>query len=308
MTLKIFVTGGAGFIGSNTVKLLLDKGYDVTIYDNMSKGHKDLIDNRTNFIHGDLNDIELLNKSIKGHDSVIHFASLICVPESVEKIKDYYDVNVTGSFNLLEAMRINSVKRIIFSSSAAIYGEPSKIPIEEEDLKIPKSPYGTFKLLVEQLLYTFYLSYGINSISLRYFNAYGENELHEPETHAIPNFIKNIMYDKPVDVFGDGNMVRDFIHVEDLAKAHIAALESDIRFGYYNVGSAKGTSVIDVLNIIAELLNKKPNINFHDPRKGDPQKLVACCDKIKRELKWEPKVDLREGLQRTINFFEQISK
>lgn len=305
MVEKIFVTGGAGFIGSSVAKELLDKDYLVVIYDNLSRGHEKLIDKRAEFIKGDLLNARLLKQSISDCDAVIHFAGLIVVPESIKEPKKYFENNLTGSVNLLDAMSSMSTKKIVFSSSAAVYGEAGRVPVKEDDIKIPTTPYGHSKLFFENYLSAYYQLYGIESTSLRCFNAYGPNELHKLETHAIPNFIINTLKKMPINVFGDGEQIRDFVFIRDMVDAHILALEKSKGFNYYNVGYGKGTSINELTRLIFDILGQETNIKYLEPRAGDPIKLIADISKIKKELSWYPKIDLKEGLKQTIEWFKK---
>lgn len=301
--MKIFVTGGAGFIGSHVVKLLLDKGHGVTVFDNLSSGHQDQIDSRAKFVKGDLLDRTSLEKVLPEHDAVIHMASRIEVGESVKKPVEFAENNILGTVKLLEAMRVADVKKIIFSSSACVYGTPTKIPITEDTpLGIQENPYGITKVSMEQFCMLYNCLFGFDVIILRYFNPYGPGEEHDPETHAIPNFIKAVLTKKSVPLYWKGEQVRDFIYIDDLAYTHVLPL-SLTGLHIYNVGTEEGVKVLDVVNKIFEILGHKVPTQDLGERKGDVEKLVASSEKIRRELGWEAKVSLEEGLRRTIEFF-----
>ncbi len=303
--MKILVTGGAGFIGSHVNKLLLDQNHQVTVVDNLSHGSKDNLDSRVNFIQEDLNDQPKLEEILPGHDAVIHMASLIEVGESVKNPVGFVENNILGTIKLLEAMRKSNVKKIIFSSSACVYGTPLKTPITEADsLQQQENPYGLTKVSMEQLCILYHKLYNFDVTILRYFNPYGPGEQHIPETHAIPNFIKSVLAKKPIPLFWKGEQVRDFIYIKDLANAHILPLtQSGLHI--YNVGTENGTKVIDVINKIFEIVGYKVEIDDKGERKGDVQTLVASSRKIKNDLGWEAKVGLEEGLKETIDFFNR---
>lgn len=305
--MKILVTGGAGFIGSHVNKLLLDKGHEVTVVDNLLKGHKDAVDQRAKFIELDLNDQSGLEQILPGTDAVIHMASFIEVGESVKKPVEFVENNITGTIKLLEAMRITGVKRIIFSSSACVYGKPKKNPITEEDqLSEQENPYGITKVSMEQFCLLYQKLHGFDVTILRYFNPYGPGELHTPETHAIPNFIKAVLEKRPIPLFWKGEQIRDFIYIEDLAYAHILPL-SQTGLHIYNIGTQTGMKVIDVVNKIFEIVGYEVPIEDKGERKGDVSELVASSEKIKAELGWETKVDFGQGLRKTIEFFKNNS-
>ncbi len=301
--MKILVTGGAGFIGSAVCKLLLDQNHQVTIIDNLSHGHKASIDPRVTFVEADLNDQVKLEEILPGHDAVIHMASLIEVGESVKNPVEFVENNITGTIKLLEAMRKINVKKIIFSSSACVYGNPIKIPITEDDpLGKQENPYGLTKVSMEQFCQLYNKLYNFDVVILRYFNPYGPGELHTPETHAIPNFIKAILNKQPIPLFWKGEQVRDFIYIDDLAEAHILPL-NQTGLHIYNVGTETGIQVIEIIKEIFSLTGYKVPIDNKGERKGDVAGLVASSEKIKKELGWSAKIHLKEGLQKTIDFF-----
>ena len=301
--MKVLVTGGAGFIGSHVNKLLLDQGHQVTVIDDLSKGHKDLIDSRVNFQRVSLSDQAELEEVLPGHDAVIHMASFIEVGESVKKPVEFAENNIVGTVKLLEAMRVANVKKMIFSSSACVYGKPAKLPITEDDpLGTQENPYGITKITMEQFCELYHTLYGFDVTILRYFNPYGPGELHNPETHAIPNFIKAVLAKQPVPLFWKGEQTRDFIFIDDLAEAHVLALPLS-GLHIYNVGTETGVKVIDVVKKIFELIGYEVPIDDKGERKGDVSSLVASSEKIKNELGWNTKVNLDEGLKKTIDFY-----
>ncbi|PLW79481.1 UDP-glucose 4-epimerase GalE [Candidatus Woesearchaeota archaeon] len=308
---NILVTGGAGYIGSHTVKILLDKGYSVIIIDNLSKGNKKLIDPRAKFYNFSLDD---KNKILEVFDSfqidfVIHFAAFIEAGESMKDPQIFFKNNVVNTINLLEVMLEKDVKKIIFSSTAAVYGEPEYVPINEIHPRKPTNYYGLSKLMIENILESYNHAYGLKSISLRYFNASGADEggslgeMHMPETHLIPLILKvaNGSRDK-IYIFGDdydtedGTCVRDYIHVNDLADAHILAMEKldEIGFDFFNLGNSQGFSVKKVIYICKEVTGKNIKVEIAKRREGDPARLIADYSKAKNVLGWEPKRDIYE--------------
>lgn len=301
---KILVTGGAGFIGSHVNKLLLDLGHSVTVLDNLSKGHKDSLDPRVNFHQISLENQQDLEKILAGHDAVIHMASFIEVGESVKKPAEFAQNNIVGTVKLLEAMKVAGVKKIIFSSSACVYGTPKKLPITEDDpLGEQENPYGICKITMEQFCMLYQKLYDFDVTILRYFNPYGPGELHNPETHAIPNFIKAALSKQPIPLYWKGEQVRDFIYIEDLASAHILPLTSK-GLHIYNVGTQNGVKVIDVIKKIFEIVGYEVPMEDKGERKGDVAELVASSQKIQKGLGWSAKVSLDEGLRKTIEFFK----
>lgn len=301
--MKILVTGGAGFIGSHVSKLLLDKGHQVTVIDNLSHGNKNALDTRVTFIEADIQDQTKIEEILPGHDAVIHMASFIEVGESVKNPVEFARNNILGTVKLLEAMRNTGVKKMIFSSSACVYGTPKKLPITEEDpLGEQENPYGITKITSEQFCTLYNNLYGFDVIILRYFNPYGPGELHQPETHAIPNFIKAVLSKKPIPLFWKGEQIRDFIYIEDLALAHILPLTLK-GLHTFNIGTETGIKVIDVVRKIFQILGYEEAIEDKGERKGDVPSLVASAGKIRKELGWSAKTNLDEGLRKTIEFY-----
>lgn len=309
----ILVTGGAGYIGSHTVRELRSRGYDVVVYDNLSTGHIESIGDAL-FVKGDLFDVELLKDTFKkyGVDSVIHFAAYSLVGESMINPLKYYKNNVSGTLCLLEAMTACDVKYLVFSSSAATYGDTGEDIITENSPQNPTSVYGMTKLMMERLMADFDRAYGMKYVALRYFNAAGAHadgdigEDHNPESHLIP-IIMQVLNGKreKLGIFGDdyptfdGTCIRDYIHISDLADAHIKALES-LRAGansnFYNLGNGNGFSVKQVIETVAKVTGRNVNYEVVPRRAGDPAILVASSDKIRRELGWKPQFDSLEKI------------
>jgi UDP-glucose 4-epimerase len=312
--LKILITGGAGYIGSHFVKLLIEKKFEPIIIDNLSRGHKESIPSYIQFEEVDLTDKPGINSIIKKHkpDSIVHFASFAYVGESVENPALYYQNNVIGSYNLIKACSENNVERFIFSSTCSIYGEPKVIPITEEQQQNPINPYANTKYIIEKILKDFEIQFGMKSVSLRYFNAAGASfdssigESHNPETHLIPLVIETALGKrKSISVFGndydtnDGTCIRDYIHVEDLADAHLKALEyleEDNDSTIINLGTGAGNSVLEIINRAKVILKKEINFNITKRRIGDPAVLVASNEKAKKLLSWGPKYSIDDIL------------
>jgi UDP-glucose-4-epimerase GalE len=301
---NILVTGGAGYIGSHTVHLLRRQGYNVFVVDDLSRGHEHNVDpgrfQRLNLLQTDDLAALMQRESI---EAVVHFAAYIAVGESTQEPELYFTNNVSGSISLFTAMHRASVKRIVFSSTAAVYGTPERSPIPEDAPYAPVSPYGDSKIMVEKILDWLDQYRGMRSVCLRYFNACGAEpgsglgEEHEPETHLIPLVLRAVDTGKPVTIFGndyptpDGTCVRDYIHVSDLASAHIRALEWLINGGEsakFNVGTGSGNSVMEVLRAVEEVTGKTVPWTLGPRRAGDPAELVADSGKLKSMLGWQP--------------------
>lgn len=308
--MRVLVTGGAGYIGSVVVEQLLSDGHEVIVFDNLSKGHRASVASGTDFVQGDLLNQKLLTDTLnQGQvDAVIHMAADSLVSESVAQPAKYYLNNVVGGLSLLESMREAKVQRLVFSSTAAVYGEPVKQPISEEDATKPTNPYGATKLALETALAWFEGAYGLRYASLRYFNAAGATERcgewHDPESHLIPMVLSVAAGMRAeVQVYGDdystrdGTCVRDYIHVADLARAHVLALEIlGERSAIYNLGcGGDGYSVKEVIDIARKVTGREITTKMGPRRAGDPAVLVASSGKIKRELGWAPDFqDLRK--------------
>lgn len=301
---KILVTGGAGFIGSNTVKLLCDLGMDVTVFDNLSFGYQDLVDKRAKFIKGDLLDKKAISQALKGIDKVFHFAAISIIKQSIADPVFCFRTNINGIVNLLEGMRTNDVRFIINSSSASVYGNPKVIPVTEDSGKEPLQPYGASKLAVEAILSSYFYTYGVNSTSLRYFNAYGPNDEQQPVSRAVPAWMKAILNHQPIPLYWKGGQLRDYVYVQDIAQAHIAVMH--LRgFNYFNIGSGNGILIKDLLEKMFTKIGYRTEIIDKGERPGDPKVLVANISKIKESLGWKPSFDLEKGLDLTIDYFRQ---
>jgi UDP-glucose 4-epimerase len=301
--MHILVTGGAGYIGSVVVEELLRDGHHVTVYDNLSKGHRQAVTPGAEFIQADLLDQERLQTALRQREieAVIHMAADSLVGESVDHPSKYYQNNVVAGLSLLDAMREVDVSRIVFSSTAAVYGEPARQPIKESDPTGPTNPYGETKLAFERALHWYAGAYGLRYVSLRYFNAAGataaRGEWHHPETHLIPLVLQVAAGTRPsVQVYGDdyptrdGTCVRDYIHVVDLARAHILALAHlKERSAVYNLGcGGEGHTVKEVVECARAVTGKDIPLKIAPSRAGDPAVLIASSNRIKQELGWSP--------------------
>jgi len=306
--MKVFVTGGAGYIGSICVEELLNARHQVYVYDNLSEGHRQAVDPRATFIEGDLSDRPFLFKTLEQlrPDAVMHFAANALVPESMTNPSKYFRNNVANGVNLLEASVQAGVGKFIFSSTCAIFGMPKKVPIREDFPKEPINPYGESKLMFETMLEWFRKIHKLQYVCLRYFNAAGASqrygEHHWQETHLIPNVLKVALRLKPhVEVYGtdyptkDGTCIRDYIHILDLAQAHLLALqceESDV----FNLGSGTGYSVLQVIEAARRVTGHAIPVIEKPRRAGDPPKLIADSKKIRKTLGWEPRYDNIEAI------------
>jgi UDP-glucose 4-epimerase len=316
---KVLVTGGAGYIGSHTVHLLRKSGYEVVVVDDLSRGRERNIES-VPFHRITLLDTTALFDLMQREqfDAVIHFAAYIAVGESAREPELYFTNNVSGSVSLFSAMRDAGIRRLVFSSTAAVYGTPERVPITEDFPYAPVSPYGESKVMVEKILGWLDQNRGLRSICLRYFNACGAEpgsglgEEHDPETHLIPLLLRAVETGKPITIFGDdyptpdGTCIRDYIHVSDLAAAHILALESLMNGGSsarFNVGTGVGQSVREVMRAVEDVMGKKVPFIIGPRREGDPAELVANSDLLQRSLGWKPGyASLREIVQTAYDF------
>ncbi len=301
--MRIFVTGGAGFLGSHVSSLLIDGGHEVSVLDNLSSGHRELVPRGAVFIKGDLKSQARLPGWLEGHDVVIHLAAMVPVPVSVKHPVEFAENNVVNTVRLLESMRQAGVRRIVFSSSATVYGLPRRLPLREDDpLGVQSNPYGASKVSAEAFVATYQRLHGFDSTILRYFNPYGPNELCEPETHLIPNVVRAALADEPVPIYWKGEQVRDYIYVEDLARAHAAVLDQT-GLNYFNVGSEIGIKVKDVLQLVTDIIDRPLRINDLGERPGDVPALYASSERLRKTTGWQAEVGLEEGLRRTVDYF-----
>lgn len=300
---KIIVTGGSGFLGRHLLRALKNAGHQVKNIDLKQNPEFETA-------VADIRDQAAMQELVKDADVVFHLAALIEAGESVKDPARFFDVNVVGTLNILEAMRQNGISTFIFSSSAAIYGEPERVPIFEDDRTLPINPYGVTKLAIEGLLRSFVASHGFTGAALRYFNLYGPEEHHEPETHAIPRFIEQINNGAEVTIWGDGGYQRDYVYIDDIVRAHLLALDycfaNPKQYHYFNLSTEKPASVMEIIENLEKIIGKPANRKHFPDRPGDPRVLVADASKAKRELGWQSAVSLQEGLERTCQYFQNI--
>jgi UDP-glucose 4-epimerase len=329
--MRLLVTGGAGYIGSVVASTLIEAGHEVTVLDDLSTGHADAVPPKAAFVRGTLRD-DAARVLAEGTDAVLHFAAKSLVGESVAKPGLYWSNNLGGSLALLEAMRETGVRRIVFSSTAATYGEPERTPIEETDPTRPTNPYGATKLAVDTTLTEYARMFGFGAVSLRYFNVAGAHEdtggqwygeRHAPETHLIPNVLKIALPQaegespaRAVKIFGDdyptpdGTCVRDYIHVADLAQAHVLALGATDpgQHRVYNLGNGTGFSVRQVVDVCREVTGVDIPAELAPRREGDPAVLVASSDRIRTDLGWQASHDLPAMVADAWTFGQQMAR
>lgn len=313
---KILVTGGAGYIGSFMVRRLLERGDEVVVVDSLERGHKESVDPKAKLYVGNLLDRDFVSKvfSENKFDAVIHFAGFISMGESMENPYAYFQNNVFASLNVMEEMVRTKTDRLIFSSTAGVYGNPVKLPISEDHQKNPENPYGESKLMVEKLMHWYQIAHDLNSVALRYFNAsgasldgkYGEN--HNPESHIIPNIVNSVINGQSFRLFGtdyktkDGTCVRDYIHVLDLVEAHVLAIEKlsgNKGTFVYNVGTGNGYSNREVIEMVKKVSGKDIQVEESARRQGDADTLIADASKIKAEFGFNPKYSDLETIVKT---------
>ncbi|MBP5299940.1 MAG: UDP-glucose 4-epimerase GalE [Victivallales bacterium] len=301
--MHVFVAGGAGYIGSCTTEYLLDHGHEVTVFDALLNGHRSAVDPRAKFIQGNLADLNAIEAAVEAAkpDGIIHFAAFIEVGESMADPLKYFRNNVANAINLCQAAVDHGVQKVVFSSTAAVYGIPEQFPICETLPKNPINPYGDSKLMFERILSWAHRAKGLKYTALRYFNAAGATELHgedhHPETHLIPLVMKAALGErKSISVFGthyptpDGTCIRDYVHVLDLAQAHLLALQSDF-CGELNLGTGGGNSVMQVIDAVRRVSGREVPVDYAEPRAGDPARLIADSSEARRILGWEPQFE-----------------
>jgi UDP-glucose 4-epimerase len=300
---KVFVTGGAGYIGSICVEQLIDRGDEVVVFDNLSEGHREAVDPRATFIQGDLNDLASTSLAIKtiAPSAVLHLAANALVGESMADPGKYFHNNVSGGLNLLRAMLEHGVNRIVFSSTCATFGAPERVPIDELTPQNPINPYGESKLIFERILHWFHRIHDLAFVTLRYFNVAGASgkygEDHKTEAHLIPRILQVALgQSHHAEIFGtdfetpDGTCIRDYVHVRDIASAHLLALSAE-GSDSFNLGTGHGTSIREVLDACRKVSGHPIPVIERPRRAGDPARLVASSAKAKRQLQWKPEFD-----------------
>ena len=313
----ILVTGGAGYIGSHIVRVLSDRGQDVAVVDTLAAGNRAAIGD-IRLIESDFADDTMLDSELGGGkvEFIVHMAASCEVGESMEDPAKYYANNLTRSLTLLEAARRHDIRGIVFSSTAATYGEPRETPITEEHPQLPTNPYGDTKLAFEKALAWYHQAYGIRYVALRYFNAAGAHpdgsigEDHRPESHIVPRLLRGVLEgQEPIPIFGndwptpDGSCVRDYVHVVDLAQAHVLAIDAmrsgDAQAEAFNLGNGEGFSVLQVIDTVGQVTGKRPPTREAPRRAGDPATLVASSDRIRSRLGWKPEFPQLEQIVST---------
>jgi len=306
--LRVVVTGGAGFIGYWTVREFLRFGHEVRVVDNLSRASfsKQLVEMGVELRRVDVRDLPSLKDALKGCDAVIHLAALISVEESAEKPELYHEVNATGTLNVLKASLEAGVEKLIYASSAAVYGEPEQIPVSEDHYTRPNSVYGATKLSGELYCRAFHKTYGISAVILRYFNVYGPGQSHE-YAGVISSFLRRVSRGLPPVIYGDGTQTRDFIHVRDVARLNRLALNLDVGFGVYNVGSGRGMSILELAKLVLRMAGISEEPVFGPPRPGDIRHSVADISRVRRDLGFSPTISLEEGLRELLREVESHS-
>lgn len=298
------MTGGAGFIGSHVTELLCNRGYSVTVVDDLRFGYKKFVDRRALFRKHSIGDLKAMEKALEGIDVVMHLAASSIISVSYQKPLEYFENNFINGLTLLEAMRKRRVAKIIYSSTSSVYGEPTKTPISEDMPTNPLHPYAASKLAFEHALLAYYYSFGIESVSLRYYNAYGPRDEQKPPTRAIPMWIDAILRNKPVPWYWRGQQVRDYVYVKDIARAHLDVLELK-GVHCFNIGCGEPVVMKNVLATLEKIVGRKLKRKDMGQRKGDPMKSFADTGKIRHMVGWVPEVSLEEGLAETFAYYKR---
>jgi len=312
---RAIVTGGAGFIGSHIVDRLLKEGYEVTVIDNLSAGKSEnLVHHQNNkefhFIQGDIRDFDLVKEALKGIDAVFHEAAVVSVPLSVKDPIGTNDVNVGGTLNILKACLDSKLKRFIYGSSTAIYGDTEKLPIREDSVPQPISPYGASKLAAESYANAFYRAYGLETVCLRYFNVYGPRQAYSPYSGAITIFINRLLSDQSLTIYGDGEQTRDFTNIQDIVEANMLALERKNATGQvFNIANGVATTINQLAKLLQEVTGKTElKVVRANPRPGDIRHNYADISKARKILGYEPKISLKDGLTQLVKWWSKQLK
>jgi UDP-glucose 4-epimerase len=305
--MKAIVIGGAGFIGSNIVKLLNEKDYEVIVYDNLSTGFKENINcyKKVRLVLGDISDVDNLDKAMHGCNVVFHLAANVGNLKSISDPVFDSRTNVLGTLNVLNCANKNKIKKVVYSSSAAIFGEPNYIPIDEKHPFAPDSPYGVSKLAGELHCLCFNHLYNMNVVCLRYFNVYGINQRYDQYGNVIPIFATLLLRNQSIKIYGDGEQTRDFINVKDVALANILAAENEKASGVFNIGSGKSITINELANLMKSMIGSNSNILYSPLRKGEVLHSLADISKAKNELSFEPSTNIHSYIKEYINWFNQ---
>jgi UDP-glucose 4-epimerase len=297
---KILVTGGAGFIGSNLVKYLLDHDYEVTVVDNFLTGHMSNLDTsykNLSFVEADIRDFEIVNQLTKGVDTIFHLAASVGNKRSIDFPIDDAQINVIGTINILEAAKKNDIRKIVTSSSAGIFGELKTIPISEDHPIDPDTPYGATKLCQEKLCLSYAKLYQFEAVCLRYFNVYGQNQRFDAYGNVIPIFVHNIIHNIPIKIYGDGLQTRDFVHVNDVVMANFNSSLAEGVSGAFNIASGQSISINELVSILSSFVNREVKVVYMDKRPGDVMHSLANISSAKSKFNFNPTTDLFEGLR-----------
>ena len=296
--MKILVTGGAGFIGSNLVRLLIQKGHEVTVLDDLSSGYLINLDPfpEVHFINGDIRDTKTVNQSVKGAEIIFHMAASVGNTRSIENPVNDSEINLIGTLRILETARKHNIKKIVFSSSAGIFGELKTLPISESHPTEPISPYGASKLAAEKMSLVYNQLHNLEVICLRYFNVYGPNQRYDAYGNVIPIFAYRMIKGMPVEIYGDGEQTRDFANVRDVARANYQAALSPGVSGVFNIGSATKITINNLIKLMSEVSGINPVIEHGPPRKGDVRHSLADISASQQAFRFKPEVTMKEGL------------
>ncbi len=308
--MNALVTGGAGFIGSNVAALLLEEGHSVTIIDDLSTGHKENLEElgRARFVQGDIRDRKLLDSLMADADTVFHLAASVGNVRSIENPVLDSDVNVLGTLQVLESAVRHGVKKLVYCSSAAIFGEPKKLPMDEAHPFAPDSPYGVSKLAGELQALCFAKLYGISVVCLRYFNVYGPNQRFDAYGNVIPIFVTRLLDGQPLQIFGDGNQTRDFVNVADVAQANLRAAERSGITGAFNIGAGRSTTINDLAELVEAAVGRKSKVIYAPARKGEVLHSLADISAARATLGYQPRVDLDSGLRAYVAWMRKAFK
>lgn len=302
--MKVLVTGGAGFIGSNLVRQLLHKQYEVVVLDNLSTGYEENLAGleRITFYRGDICDESLVRQALQKVEVVFHLAAAVGNKQSLENPQRDSQINVLGTINILEAARAAGVRKVVLSSSAAIYGEPRVLPLPEEQPWAPQSPYGVSKLAAERMALAYASLYGLECIALRYFNVYGPRQRYDAYGNVIPIFVHQMLQGETLTIYGDGEQTRDFVNVHDVVQANLLAAQAQGLSGAFNIGSGTSVSINQLVALLEQVTGQKIKVCYAPPRPGDVRASLADIRAARAHLRYEPKIDLVRGLKEYIEW------